>query len=161
MASHDTTGQATSAPCSRPTLTQFVGVGCIDLSNQLSKMGRRRNDGQRVIERHRDMRHFRECLDRLQTPMHDSPVLSLVEADCQMLEGLAAQCSSTVTCPPVPNRDVDQSVLLLNGEHPQLEHSIPKDDVWSLATGQLRTNWGQPTARVCLCCSKVPTRVFS
>jgi len=28
-----------------------------------------------------------------------------------------------------------------------------------LATGQLRSNWGQPTARVCLCCSKVPTRV--
>jgi len=59
----------------------------------------------------------------------------------------------------VSNRDIDQSVLLLNGEYPQLEYSIPKDDVWSLATGQLRTNWGQPTARVCLCCSKVPTRV--
>jgi len=43
--SHDTTGQATSAPCSRLTLAQFVGVGCIDVSNQLSKMGRRRNDG--------------------------------------------------------------------------------------------------------------------
>ena len=39
--------------------------------------------------------------------------------------------------------------------------SIPKDDVWSLATGQLRSNWGQPTTKVCLCCSKVPTRVFS
>ena len=71
------------------------------------------------------------------------------------------KCKSTKLCPPVSNRDIDQSVLLLNGEHPQLEHSIPKDDVWSLATGQLRTNWGQPTARVCLCCSKVPTRVFS
>jgi len=31
--------------------------------------------------------------------------------------------------------------------------------VWSLATGQLRSNWGQPTARVCLRCSKVPTRI--
>ena len=28
-----------------------------------------------------------------------------------------------------------------------------------MATGQLRSSWGQPTARVCLCCSKVPTRV--
>jgi len=68
---------------------------------------------------------------------------------------------SVKLCPPVSNRDIDQSVLLLKGECPQLEHSIPKDDVWSLATGQLRTSWGQPTARVCLCCSKVPTRVFS
>jgi len=39
-------------------------------------------------------------------------------------------------CPPVSNRDIDQSVLLLNGEYPQLECSIPKDVVWSLATGQ-------------------------
>jgi len=39
--------------------------------------------------------------------------------------------------------------------------SIPKDGVWSLATGQLRSNWGQSTARVCLCCSKGPTRVVS
>jgi len=30
-----------------------------------------------------------------------------------------------------------------------------------LATGQLRTNWGQSTASVCLYCSKVPTRVFA
>jgi len=34
-------------------------------------------------------------------------------------------------CPPVSNRDIDQSVLLLNGEHPQLECSIPKDDACS------------------------------
>jgi len=39
--------------------------------------------------------------------------------------------------------------------------SIPKGVVWSLAIGELRSNWGQPTARVCLCCSKGPTRVFS
>jgi len=74
----------------------------------------------------------------------------------------AAYISITIKLyPPVSNRDIDQSVLLLNGKYPQLEYSIPKDVVWSLATGQLRTNWGQPTARVCLCCSKVPTRVFS
>jgi len=43
--SHDTTGQTTSAPRGRPTLTQFVSMGCVDVSNQLSKMGRRRNEG--------------------------------------------------------------------------------------------------------------------
>jgi len=89
--SHDTTSQATSVPCSRPTLTQFVGVGCIDVSDQLSKMGRRRNDGQQVIERHRIIRHFRECLDRLRAPTHDPPILSLTEVDRQMLEGLVMQ----------------------------------------------------------------------
>jgi len=46
------------------------------------------------------------------------------------------------------------STLALLRAHPQERYSIPKDDVWSLASGQLRSNWGQPTARVCLCCSK-------
>jgi len=45
--------------------------------------------------------------------------------------------------------------------HPLGRCIIPKNDAWSLATGQSRSNWGQPTARVCLCCSKVLTKVFS
>jgi len=53
------------------------------------------------------------------------------------------------------------STLALLRGHPWKRYSIPKDVVWSLATGQLRSNWGQPTARVCLCCSKNPTRVYS
>jgi len=43
--SHDTTGQTTSVSRSGSVLMQFVSVRCINVSNQLSKMGRRRNDG--------------------------------------------------------------------------------------------------------------------
>jgi len=78
-----------------------------------------------------------------------------------LLSTSTSTSTSAKLCPPVSNRDVDQSVLLFNGECPLLECSVPKDVVWSLATGQLRSSWGQPTARVCLHCSKVPTRVFS
>jgi len=53
------------------------------------------------------------------------------------------------------------STLALLKGHPWAEIQHPKDDVWSLATGQLRSNWGQPTARVCLCCSKGPTIIYT
>jgi len=53
------------------------------------------------------------------------------------------------------------SALTLLTGHPLARCSIPKDVEWSLAIGQLRSNWGQPTARVCLCCSKGPTTVYS
>jgi len=43
--SHDTIGQTTSVYCSGSKLTQFISVSGIDVSNQLLKMGRRRNDG--------------------------------------------------------------------------------------------------------------------
>jgi len=42
---HDTTRQTASASCSGSMLTQFVSVSGIDVSGQLWKMGRRRNDG--------------------------------------------------------------------------------------------------------------------
>jgi len=42
---HDTTGQTTSVSCSGSTLMQFVSVSGIGMSDQLSKVGRRRNDG--------------------------------------------------------------------------------------------------------------------
>jgi len=58
--SHDTTGQATSTPCCRATLMQFVSVWRIDMSNQLSKMGRGRNDWKGVIRLHGNMRNFRK-----------------------------------------------------------------------------------------------------
>jgi len=45
MISHDATSQTTSVSCSQSTLTQLVSVSGIDVSNQLSKMSRRRNDG--------------------------------------------------------------------------------------------------------------------
>jgi len=44
-ASHNTTGQLTSASCRRMMLMQFVSVCCISVCNQLSKMRWRRNDG--------------------------------------------------------------------------------------------------------------------
>jgi len=47
-----------------------------------------------------------------------------------LLDGTCISISISMKLfPPVSNRDVDQSVLLLNGEHPQLECSIPKGDV--------------------------------
>jgi len=75
----------------------------------------------------------------------------------------SSMSTSMTTCPLVLsqlNGMFNQCSCLL-GAHPLGRCSTPKDDACSLATGQLRSNWGQPTARVCLCCSKVPTRVFS
>jgi len=65
------------------------------------------------------------------------------------------------TSPPVLSLPMERpiSTLALLRGHPLARCCIPKDVVWSLAISQLRTNWGQPTARVCLCCSKGPTRV--
>jgi len=50
------------------------------------------------------------------------------------------------------------STLDLLRVHPWEKYSITNDDMWSLAIGQLSSNWGQPTTRVCLCCSRAPTR---
>jgi len=66
--------------------------------------------------------------------------------------------STTHQCAPM---ECPISALALLRGHPWKRHSIPKDAVSSLATVQSRSNWGQPTARVCLCCSKGPTRVHS
>jgi len=38
VTSHNTTAQATSVARRRATLTQFIGVCCINMSNQLSEM---------------------------------------------------------------------------------------------------------------------------
>jgi len=75
---YDTTGQTTSASRCRMTLMQFVSMRCINVSNQLSKMGWRRNDWQRFIELHENMQHLGKSGDRFQMPMHNAPVLSLM-----------------------------------------------------------------------------------
>jgi len=75
---YDKTGQTTSVSRCRTTLTQFVSMCCINVSNQLSKMGWRRNDWQRFIKLNRNMRHLGKSGDRFRTPTHNAPVLSLM-----------------------------------------------------------------------------------
>jgi len=76
--SHETTGQTTSVFRCRTTVMQLVSVCCICVSNQVVKMRGRRNDGQRVIELHGNMRHLRKRCGRFRTAMHNAPVFSCV-----------------------------------------------------------------------------------
>jgi len=68
---------------------------------------------------------------------------------------------STKLCPPVLTKGTSNQYSCF-AERPSIgKTQHPKGCCMELGNWSIKTNWGQPTARVCLCCSKDPTRVFS
>jgi len=76
--SHDTTGQTASIACPGSTVTQFIGMGYIHVSDQLPEMWRWRDHGKRVIKLNRIIGHLWRCIHGFGTPTHDAPPQSCV-----------------------------------------------------------------------------------